>query len=54
MEYIHLQEDVPALEGTQAGVRSSMAAQGYLSPDERPLWEFYNYLIPKVLEGARQ
>jgi len=51
LDYIHGQEDVPVLERCQAGVRGSLAEQGYLSPEERSLWHFYNYLIPRVLEG---
>ncbi len=51
LDFVHVQEDAPALEATARGLRSSLFEQGCLSPEERPLWEFYNYLVPKVLEG---
>ena len=55
LDYIHREEDAAVLEGCQAGVSSSLAAQGYLSPEERSQWHFYNsYLLPKVLEGLEK
>lgn len=52
LDFIHGVEDVLVLEGGQAGWKSRFMEQGYLSDLEKPLWQFYQYLIPRVLQGV--